>query len=78
MIKSAIDVMIGPAGDLNKISSTATSNVDEVGLVVSTYTYAVRCSWALLMLSLAWLTKSEAAAAVISERARDSEYALIS
>ncbi len=77
-MKSATDIISGPATLLNKISSTAASYIDEVGLSWSTYTFAGRSSWALLMLSLAWLTKSEAAATVISERARDSEYALIS
>ncbi len=77
-MKSAIDIIGGPATLLNKISSTAASYVDEVSLVVSTYIFVVRCSEALLMLCLAWLTKSVAAAAVISDRARDSEYALIS
>ena len=77
-MKSAIDIIGGPATLLNKISSTATSWNDEVGLVVSTYTSAVRGFKELFTLWLAWLTKYEGAAAVISERARDSEYALIS
>jgi hypothetical protein len=35
-MKSATDIISGPAGDLNKISSTATSNVDDDGLAVLT------------------------------------------
>ena len=35
-IKSSIDMIGGPTGLMNKISSTATSNVDEVGLVTLT------------------------------------------
>ena len=37
VMKSATDIIGGPAGLVNNISSTATSNVDEVGLVTSTY-----------------------------------------
>jgi hypothetical protein len=35
-MKSSIDVMIGPAGLVNNISSTAMSYVDEVGLATLT------------------------------------------
>ena len=68
---------MGPAGLLNKISSTATSNIDEVGLVTMTYSFAGRFAWALLILCLTWLTRSEVAAAVISEEAMDLEYEVI-
>ena len=44
VMKSTIDIIGGPATLLNKISSTATSIVDEVGLFVLTYTFAGRCS----------------------------------
>jgi hypothetical protein len=53
VMKSAIDIIGGPATLLNKISSTAASYIDEVGLVVLNYTLAARYSSALLMLCLA-------------------------
>ena len=72
-MKSSIDVMIGPAGLVKSISSTAMSYVDEVGLATLTYSSVGNSTKTLLIELLAWLTKTEAAAAVISERARDSE-----
>ncbi len=44
VMKSAIDIIGGPTTLLNKISSTAASYVEEVGLVVLIYTFAGRCS----------------------------------
>ncbi len=73
-MKSSIDVIGGPAGLLNKISRTATSYVDEVGLINLTGSFVARSSSKLLILSLDLLSKSIAAAAVISEDATDSEY----
>ena len=72
-MKSSIDVMIGPAGLVNSISSTAMSYVDEVGLATLTCSSVGNYTKTLLIELLAWLNKSEAAAAIISERARDSE-----
>ena len=43
-IKSAIYVIGGPAGLVNKTSSTATSNVYEVKVVLASDSFAVRSS----------------------------------
>ncbi len=65
--------MIGSAGLVNNISSTATYYADEVGLATLTCSSVGNTTLRLLMERLAWLTNSEAAAEFISERARDSD-----
>jgi hypothetical protein len=73
VMKSSIDLISGPTGFVNNISSTATSNVDEFGLTTLTYSLT-GCSSLTFRLCPACLTKSEAASAAISEDARVSEY----
>ncbi len=73
LMKSSIDVMIGPAGLVNNISSTAMSYVDEVGLATLTCFSVGNFTHTLLIELLACLTEPGAAAAVISEPVRDSE-----
>ncbi len=73
-MKSSIDIIGGPAGITNKIDITATSYIAEVDLDTFTYSLAGWSSKTMLMLcGAAWLTESDAAAAIISEWARDSE-----
>ncbi len=43
-VKSSIDLISGPAGLMNKTSSTATSNVNEVGLATMTFSFAGKSS----------------------------------